>query len=421
MLFLEAGVIVGRDANGGDPVFTIAIVGEQLQTTLFEALEHPNNGTFDEAVQLQLLTDGAVQLQYTVTREDADGDSITQSATVDLISHTTVEGEGQEGLVSNTSYFSFDDDGPRAAVADAVLDTLVLDETRKVGTEQDGNSDPAGKASVSADFADNFVTSIDYGTDGPGDVTYALALKVDGIGSGLFALQSGDKLGEGGDGDGYGQGAEILLYQVGDVITGSVGGVDYFTISVDSNTGVVTFTQLGSPVNNIWHAATGSDDDSSTLTLENATDLQIVQTVADADGDSSEAAVALGAGVFSIEDDGPRASIFLNPLLSKVVHDETAGLQQIPVFSALVNSDGNDVPGVAVFGSVANAGTDLSGFATSTLPVVLTLLSDAGEDNEGATRVVSLELTGSADSGLTTTNGQSISLSLEGKLQDVGS
>ncbi|MBH2032140.1 MAG: VCBS domain-containing protein, partial [Pseudomonadales bacterium] len=326
------------------------------------------------------------------------------------------EGEGQEGLVSNTSYFSFDDDGPRAAVADAVLDTLVLDETRKVGTEQDGNSDPAGKASVSADFADNFVTSIDYGTDGPGDVTYELALKVDGIGSGLFALQSNDKLGEGGDGDGYGQGAEILLYQVGDVITGSVGGVDYFTISVDSNTGVVTFTQLGSPVNNIWHAATGSDDDSSTLTLENASDLQIVQTVTDADGDSSEAAVALGAGVFSIEDDGPRASIFLNPLLSKVVHDETAGLQQIPVFSALVNSDGNDVPGVAVFGSVANAGTDLSGFATSTLPVVLTLLSDTGEDNEGATKVVSLELTGSADSGLTTTNGQSISLSLEGNL-----
>jgi hypothetical protein len=94
-LFLEGGVIVGRDADGGDPVFTIAIVGEQLQTTLFEALEHPNNATFDEAVQLQLVADGAVQLQYDVTRVDADGDSITQSATVDLISHTTLEGEEQ--------------------------------------------------------------------------------------------------------------------------------------------------------------------------------------------------------------------------------------------------------------------------------------------------------------------------------------
>ena len=102
-LFLEGGVIVGRDADGGDPVFTIAIVGDQLQTTLCEALEHPNNATFDEAVQLQLVADGAVQLQYDVTRVDADGDSITQSATVDLISHTTLEGEEQEGGVINTS------------------------------------------------------------------------------------------------------------------------------------------------------------------------------------------------------------------------------------------------------------------------------------------------------------------------------
>ena len=42
-------------------------VGDQLQTTLFEALEHPNNATFDEAVQLQLVADGAVQPQKVVT------------------------------------------------------------------------------------------------------------------------------------------------------------------------------------------------------------------------------------------------------------------------------------------------------------------------------------------------------------------
>uniref|UniRef100_UPI001FCB1FB2 retention module-containing protein n=1 Tax=Aeromonas fluvialis TaxID=591962 RepID=UPI001FCB1FB2 len=130
-LFLEGGVIVGRDADGGDPVFTIAIVGEQLQTILFEALEHPNNATFDEALQLQLLADGAVQLQYAVTRVDADGDSITRSATVDLISHTTLEGDGesQEGGVSTTSYFSFDDDGPSASIRVVSEASVVLDES----------------------------------------------------------------------------------------------------------------------------------------------------------------------------------------------------------------------------------------------------------------------------------------------------
>ncbi|HRL93776.1 MAG TPA: hypothetical protein PK873_09450, partial [Pseudomonas sp.] len=78
-----------------------------------------------------LVADGAVQLQYDVTRVDADGDSITQSATVDLISHTTLEGDGenQEGGVSNTSYFSFDDDGPSVTVTLKEGGAVVTDET----------------------------------------------------------------------------------------------------------------------------------------------------------------------------------------------------------------------------------------------------------------------------------------------------
>jgi hypothetical protein len=70
--------------------------------------------------------------------------------------------------------------------------------------------------------------------------------------SGLFALDAADI--SGGDGDGIGQGAEITLSQVGNTITGSAGGTDYFTISIDPATGVVTFTQL-SP---IWHPTPGA-------------------------------------------------------------------------------------------------------------------------------------------------------------------
>ncbi len=79
------------------------------------------------------------------------------------------------------------------------------------------------------------------------------------------------------------------------------GGSEYFRISIDPATGVVTFSQSL----NVWHADTASDDDTSTLTLANAAALQVVQTVTDADGDSDTAAINLGAGVFQIEDDGP--------------------------------------------------------------------------------------------------------------------
>ena len=66
--------------------------------------------------------------------------------------------------------------------------------------------------------------------------------------------------------------------------------------------GVVTFSQS----TNVWHANTLSDDDTSTLTLANAADLQVVVT--DADGDKATAGIDLGAGVFQIEDDGPAVS-----------------------------------------------------------------------------------------------------------------
>ncbi|MFC5303459.1 hypothetical protein, partial [Azospira restricta] len=150
-------LLTGEDEDG-DAVFTIEIVNVgtddapvyQLQTTLNEALVHTDDpDLFDEAVQLLLAEDGAVQLQYEVTREDADGDTVTDSATVDLISRST---DGEE--VSNTSYFSFDDDGPTLTVEanpEADLDALMVNVDETVGDERlaegeidtDGNTDDA--------------------------------------------------------------------------------------------------------------------------------------------------------------------------------------------------------------------------------------------------------------------------------------
>ena len=141
-----------------------------------------------------------------------------------------------------------------------------------MGSEEDGDSAPAGLATVTANFADNFAAAPDFGSDGPGSATYSLVLTGSNVASGLFAL-----------GVGGAAGASIVLNQAapGADIIGTVGGTEYFRISIDPATGVVTFSQSL----NVWHANTASDDDTSTLTLANAADLQVVQTVTDADGD----------------------------------------------------------------------------------------------------------------------------------------
>ncbi len=197
---------------------------------------------------------------------------------------------------------------PQAPTVIATADTLVLDESRPVGSDTAGGAAPAGLATTTANFADNFSTPPNFGSDGPlggtaaSGTSYALVLTGTNVASGLYALDNTDTTA--GDGDGIGQGAQILLNQSGNTITGSVGATNYFTISIDPSTGIVTFTQL----NNIWHSDTTNPDDLATLTLSNANLLQVVQTLTDADGDHASTPLNLGTGVFTIQDSGPTAS-----------------------------------------------------------------------------------------------------------------
>ena len=165
---------------------------------------------------------------------------------------------------------------------------IVLDESPVAGD---------GIVSATADFSVNF-SATNFGTDGASSARYALVLPGAGVASGLFALDAADTTA--GDGDGIGQGASIVLNKVGNDILGQIGGVTYFTISVNGN-GVVTFTD--NTANNLWHSNTGNPDDPQTLTLSDPALLQL--TVMDADGDTASAALNLGAGVFTIQDDGP--------------------------------------------------------------------------------------------------------------------
>ncbi|WP_374381767.1 DUF5801 repeats-in-toxin domain-containing protein [Dongia sp.] len=284
-LYLINGEIHGRTSQNGADYFTITVdANGNVTFTQLLNIWHSNTGNDDDSQTLNLDHSDWLKLVQTLT--DADGDSDSASVSI---------GQG---------VFKIEDDGPDATVDGRVaVPTLVLDETRPIGSETDGDSDPAGKQTVSVNFAENFNLNggtFDFGSDGPGSVSYALSLDHNGAGSGLYTLDPTDTSAQG---DGYGQGTEINLYLINGEIHGrtSQNGQDYFTITVDQN-GNVTFSQQ----KNIWHGNTGSDDDSQTLNMDNASWLKIIQKLTDADGDSDSASINLGQGVFKIEDDGPK-------------------------------------------------------------------------------------------------------------------
>ncbi len=322
-LQLVGGVVVGVVDNGpfaGQAAFALAIDPTTGVVTVeqYLSLDHPVNPDPNDPLGL-----GPNTVGVTVTATDGDGDPVTS------------------GAIDISNQITFLDDGPTAAVnTGAPLDTLVLDETRPVGTEEDGDSSPAGLMTVQANFADNFVAPVNYGADGPGTTTYSFVLSGSNVPSGLYAIDPTDT--SAGDGDGIGRGTQIVLNQSGNTITGSAGGVDYFTITIDSNTGVVTFTQL----DNIWHANTGSDDDTAAL-MASLGSLLIRQTVTDGDGDPATADIDVSQGVFQIEDDGPVAKNDVDEILSG--GDTATGnvITGVGTNAGAANADdvGEDLPG----------------------------------------------------------------------------
>ncbi len=266
---------VGNDIVGtanGDEYIRISVDAAGVVTfSQSKNVWHAVTNDDDDTSTLTLTLENANLLQLVQTVTDADGD--VAAASINL----------------GAGVFQIEDDGPNAIALEVAPDTFVLDETRPLGSETDGDSDPAGLATVTANFADNFASVGVYGTDGPGTTTYALTLAGADVNSGLFALGVNEV-----------PGTQIVLNKVGNDIVGTANGDEYIRISVDAS-GVVTFSQS----KNVWHAVTTDDDDTSTLTLENANLLQLVQTVTDADGDVDTASINLGTGVFQIEDDGP--------------------------------------------------------------------------------------------------------------------
>lgn len=245
--------------------------------------------------------DTALTESFNVALTDSDGDNTSASLDVviqdDVPRVTLVPGAGELGVLS------VDESLPQLGGVD---------------------SDGIGSVTLTASVVQSQFNHA-FGADGPGSIGYNLALNGSNVASGLFAVDPQAN---------NGQGAQILLNQAGNVITGSANGVNYFTLTINPATGAVTLNLL----DNVWHGDPGSHDDGVSLKLGSGL-LTLVQTVIDADGDSANASLDLGAsGVFRFEDDGPSVSAMTRS--GSVTTDESTQLGVTVTSAAALFSGG---------------------------------------------------------------------------------
>ena len=130
---LITNTLVGDTITGSagvNPIYTIQVTaGGTLNVTLLDHIDHVDNPDDTE-------TNLTISLGSLIEVVDEDGDALSAP--------------------SGDITLNIGDDIPNAVVVINTPDTLVLDETRPVGTETDGDSAPAGLDTVTANFADNF-------------------------------------------------------------------------------------------------------------------------------------------------------------------------------------------------------------------------------------------------------------------------
>ncbi|MFM5403179.1 DUF5801 repeats-in-toxin domain-containing protein, partial [Aeromonas veronii] len=261
---------------------------------------------------------------------------------------TATDGDGDPltgGFPAGSFAIKVEDDVPRVVLADDAprLGAMVDESLASLGgVGGDGvASATLSGANVQAQFNPAF------GADEKGSIGYSLALTGSNVASGLYAVDPQAA---------NGQGAAIVLNQAGNVITGSVGAVNYFTLTIDPTTGEVTLALL----DNVWHGDTASADDSVVLSVDEGV-LTLVQTVTDADGDRASASVDLGANdVFRFEDDGPSISAGSAANDSLQVDESNLSLNASTSFASLFTSSfGADGAGTLVYSlNVSAAGAD---------------------------------------------------------------
>ena len=250
-LTLNGTVVEGR--AGADLIFTIATDATSGVVTLtqFAEIDHglPGDSSGYDA-QLATLANGLVSLEGTATITDGDGDTASETVSLDLGGNV-----------------KFADDGP-SVTATPTAAMLMVDETT-LGVD------------ATADLSGAF--TVVYGADGAGTTAYTLSISATDADSGLVDVATGEA---------------VLLRVNGNIVEGysATGGV-VFTVSVNAS-GVVELDQLRA----VEHTPDTGVDQSTGLTGTNL--ITLTATATDGDGDTATGAIDL-TGALTFKDDGP--------------------------------------------------------------------------------------------------------------------
>ena len=433
-LFNENGFVVGRyDSNNSGTIdgsdnaafaFRIDPATGVLSLVQYVSLHQPNTASNDEGV---FLNTGVLSVTVTIT--DADGDSATQTA--DISANIRFDDDGPTLSVSGSSGTVVVDETPGLQSADGATDVHFTSLSTAAQTAFNGVVNKGHDFDVSSGDLDHGALSyavgsgsilaavVNFGADGPApgnnSEVFALTLPSNGVDSGLKTTE----------------GREIFLFQENGVIVGrydapndgntTVNQSDpaAFAITIDLATGQISLAQYVSL--NHPEQATSADGFVSyneAVSLASGT-ISISVTATDGDGDTVTGAADI-SGAIKFLDDGPTVTVSVDHHL-QVVLDETPGVQ----------SEDDDTTSSTVrhlFDSVVNTGNDPDvssadkdhgalGFAIGT-NAALDVHAIFGADGPAVhqSEVFSLTLngvSGSVDSGIQTTEGKEIYLSLE--------
>ncbi len=301
-LSLVGGQVVG--SAGAVTVFTVAVdAGTGIVTlTQFAEIDHPLPGSASNyTTQLVELATNLIELRGTATITDRDGDRSSDTIAIDLGGN-----------------IRFADDGPSVGAGGSGAE-LVLDESFLL-------------VDASADLSGIFASTLDFGADGAGSVTYQLGVTAGP--SGLIDTLTGEA---------------VVLSIIGGVIYGRTTTQEVFRISVAAD-GVVTFDQSRA----IVHSPDSGPD--QTLFLSGTNLITLTALLTDGDGDVASATADI-TGRFAIKDD-----------TSVAINDEDSVARDGQVFAdgnvltGLGGSDDNGTDGVADNGG-ADGGLLVTGIA----------------------------------------------------------
>lgn len=386
----------------------------------------------------------ALELPFTIT--DGDGDQATANLTIEVNDDTPTL-----SLTMTSSTYVVQDETPGVQSADGATDvsgttSITFDGNSTTvaalfsgighkGSDPNVSHDVGGAIGYAAGTNGLADVTVSYGADGAATSNaevFSLTLPADHTDSGLQTT------------DGH----EIYLFNEGGIIVGRYDGPDpgtgvtntgtdpaAFAVTIDSTTGEVYVAQYVSLHNpDAATAGDGYDSYNEPVRLNSGT-LILSVSATDGDGDTVTQAADVSNEVLFL-DDGPTVSVTEDRHFS-VVLDETPGLQSFPFGFG----DDNDQPFFilpsevkSAFDSVANTGNDPDvspfakdyddhgrgaiNFAWNFFTPALDVNAVFGADGPAAHNSEAFSLTlngtsGQVDSGIQTTEGKEIYLTLE--------